>query len=137
MSKRDSFKTEVRTDQRTQAFAALMESVYSAMRKLNITPEAVQAEILRRAEYREAQEAQQQEALSQGDTLIGVQEVAAMAQVPVSNVSNWIKRYSPEDPTHRLSGSLSFPTPIAKLKCGPVYSKQKVERWLAGTGRLK
>ena len=50
--------------------------------------------------------------------LAGITEVAELASISRSAVSNWIKR----DP--------SFPRPLAVLACGPIWDKADVETWL-------
>jgi hypothetical protein len=53
------------------------------------------------------------------ETLIGLFEIAELANVSPSAVANWRKRFS------------DFPTPLAELKSGPVFSKNQVKLWLA------
>ena len=50
--------------------------------------------------------------------LVGISEIAELAEVSRSAVSNWISR----DP--------SFPQPIADLACGQIWQKADIERWL-------
>jgi hypothetical protein len=50
--------------------------------------------------------------------LVGIHEVAAMAGVTSSAVSNWIARYT------------DFPEPVAELHCGRIYTRAEVQRWL-------
>ena len=50
--------------------------------------------------------------------LAGITEIAELASISRSAVSNWIKR----DP--------SFPRPLAVLACGPIWDKADVETWL-------
>jgi len=52
------------------------------------------------------------------ESLIGVYEVAELANVSPSAVANWRKRFP------------DFPAPLAELKSGPVYSESKIRRWL-------
>ncbi len=52
-------------------------------------------------------------------SLIGVFEVAEMANVSASAVANWRKRFS------------DFPAPLVELKSGPVFSESDVKLWLA------
>jgi hypothetical protein len=52
-------------------------------------------------------------------TLIGVYEIAEMAGVSPSAVTNWRKRFS------------DFPRPLAELKSGPVFGEAQVKLWLA------
>ena len=52
------------------------------------------------------------------ETLIGVFEVAELANVSASAVANWRKRFP------------DFPTPLAELKSGPVFSESAVKLWL-------
>lgn len=53
------------------------------------------------------------------ETLIGVFEIAELANVSSSAVANWRKRF-PE-----------FPSPLVELKSGPVFSENQVKLWLA------
>src|SRR5438105_10856830 len=53
------------------------------------------------------------------ETLIGVFEIAEMANVSASAVANWRKRFP------------DFPSPLAELKSGPVFSENHVRLWLA------
>lgn len=53
------------------------------------------------------------------ESLIGVFEIAELANVSASAVANWRKRF------------LDFPTPLADLKSGPVFSENQVRLWLA------
>ncbi len=53
------------------------------------------------------------------ESLIGVFEIAEMANVSPSAVANWRKRFS------------DFPVPLADLKSGPVFSENQVKLWLA------
>ena len=53
------------------------------------------------------------------ESLIGVFEIAELANVSPSAVANWRKRFS------------DFPAPLAELKSGPVYAESKVKLWLA------
>ena len=53
------------------------------------------------------------------ETLIGVFEIAALANVSPSAVANWRKRFP------------DFPNPLAELKAGPVFSENQVKLWLA------
>ncbi len=52
-------------------------------------------------------------------SLIGVYEVAEIANVSASAVANWRKRFP------------DFPVPLAELKSGPVFSESDVKLWLA------
>ncbi len=52
-------------------------------------------------------------------TLIGIYEVAEMANVSASAVANWRRRFS------------DFPTPLAELKSGPVFGESQIKMWLA------
>lgn len=52
-------------------------------------------------------------------SLIGVFEVAEMANVSASAVANWRKRFP------------DFPAPLAELKAGPVFEESQVKLWLA------
>lgn len=56
------------------------------------------------------------------ESLIGVFEIAEMANVSASAVANWRKRFP------------DFPTPLAELKSGPVFSESQVKLWLARRG---
>ncbi len=53
------------------------------------------------------------------ETLIGVFEIAEIANVSPSAVANWRKRFP------------DFPSPLAELKSGPVFSENQVKLWLA------
>ncbi len=53
------------------------------------------------------------------ESLIGIFEIAEMANVGASAVANWRKRFS------------DFPAPLAELKAGPVFSESQVKLWLA------
>lgn len=53
------------------------------------------------------------------ETLIGVFEIAELANVSPSAVANWRKRFA------------DFPSPLAELKSGPVFSENQVKLWLA------
>jgi len=56
------------------------------------------------------------------ESLIGVFEIAEMANVSASAVANWRKRFR------------DFPAPLAELKSGPVFSESQVKLWLARRG---
>jgi hypothetical protein len=53
------------------------------------------------------------------ESLIGVFEVAELANVSPSAVANWRKRFP------------DFPAPLVELKSGPVFSENQVKLWLA------
>lgn len=53
------------------------------------------------------------------ESLIGVFEIAELANVSPSAVANWRKRFS------------DFPAPLVELKSGPVFSEGDVKLWLA------
>jgi hypothetical protein len=53
------------------------------------------------------------------EILIGIYEIAEMANVSASAVANWRKRFA------------DFPAPLAELKSGPVFSESQVKLWLA------
>ena len=53
------------------------------------------------------------------ETLIGVFEIAELANVSASAVANWRKRFP------------DFPAPLAELKSGPVFAENQVKLWLA------
>ncbi|MBQ5962928.1 Z1 domain-containing protein [Massilia sp. ZL223] len=53
------------------------------------------------------------------DTLLGIFEVASLAQVGTSAVANWRKRFS------------DFPSPVAELRSGPVFLESQIRAWLA------
>jgi len=53
------------------------------------------------------------------DSLIGLYEIAEIANVSPSAVANWRKRFS------------DFPTPLADLKSGPVFRQNQIKLWLA------
>ncbi|GMU82464.1 MAG: hypothetical protein AMXMBFR47_23350 [Planctomycetota bacterium] len=52
-------------------------------------------------------------------SLIGVFEIAELANVGASAVANWRKRFA------------DFPSPLAELKSGPVFDENQVRLWLA------
>lgn len=52
-------------------------------------------------------------------SLIGIYEIAELADVSASAVANWRKRFS------------DFPTPLAELKSGPVFGESQIKLWLA------
>lgn len=52
-------------------------------------------------------------------SLIGIYEIAEMANVSPSAVANWRKRFT------------DFPAPLAELKSGPVFGESEVKLWLA------
>jgi hypothetical protein len=52
-------------------------------------------------------------------SLIGIYEIAEMANVSASAVANWRKRFA------------DFPAPLAELKSGPVFGEAQVKLWLA------
>jgi len=56
------------------------------------------------------------------ESLIGVFEIAEMANVSASAVANWRKRFA------------DFPASLAELKSGPVFSESQVKLWLARRG---
>ena len=51
-------------------------------------------------------------------TLLGIAEIAALAEVTKQAVSNWRVRYD------------NFPRPIQSLRSGPVWEKEKVDAWI-------
>src|SRR5438309_962110 len=53
------------------------------------------------------------------ESLIGIFEIADIANVSPSAVANWRKRFP------------DFPTPLVELKSGPVFSENQVKLWLA------
>src|SRR5258708_15079469 len=53
------------------------------------------------------------------ESLIGVFEIAEIANVSPSAVGNWRKRFS------------DFPAPLAELKSGPVFEENQIKLWLA------
>ena len=52
-------------------------------------------------------------------TLIGMYEIAEIANVSASAVANWRKRFP------------DFPSPLAELKSGPVFAEGQIRLWLA------
>lgn len=52
------------------------------------------------------------------ESLIGLFEIAELASVSPSAVANWRRRFS------------NFPSPLAELKSGPVFSESQVKLWL-------
>jgi len=53
------------------------------------------------------------------ESLIGIYEIAELANVSPSAVANWRKRFS------------DFPAPLADLKSGPVFGENQIKLWLA------
>src|SRR5438552_3050023 len=53
------------------------------------------------------------------ESLVGVYEIAEIANVSPSAVANWRKRFA------------DFPPPLAELKSGPVFSENAVRLWIA------
>lgn len=53
------------------------------------------------------------------EMLIGIFEIAELANVSPPAVANWRKRFS------------GFPAPLAELKSGPVFSENQIKLWLA------
>jgi hypothetical protein len=53
------------------------------------------------------------------ESLIGIFEIAELANVTTSAVANWRKRFP------------NFPAPLAELKSGPVFSEGQIKLWLA------
>jgi len=53
------------------------------------------------------------------ESLIGIFEIAELANVSASAVANWRKRFP------------DFPAPLADLKSGPVFSENQVKLWIA------
>lgn len=51
--------------------------------------------------------------------LIGIYEIAELANVSPSAVANWRKRFQ------------DFPAPLAELKSGPVFGESQIKLWLA------
>src|SRR5260370_25108879 len=51
--------------------------------------------------------------------LIGLHEVASLAEVSPSAVANWRKRFQ------------DFPAPLVELKSGPVFREADIQVWLA------
>ncbi|MEM5461568.1 AAA family ATPase [Paraburkholderia phytofirmans] len=52
------------------------------------------------------------------DELVGIGEIASLANVSKQAVSNWRARYE------------HFPQPIQTLQSGPVWHREKIERWI-------
>lgn len=52
------------------------------------------------------------------ESLLGVAEVAALADVTKQAVSNWRMRYN------------NFPRPLQNLQSGPVWEREKIEGWI-------
>ena len=52
------------------------------------------------------------------DELVGINEIADLAGVSRQAVANWRVRFA------------DFPTPLAKLKAGPVFSRSQIRSWL-------
>ena len=55
--------------------------------------------------------------------LIGVKEIAEMAEVSSAAVANWLKRYS------------DFPIPVEKVGSGPVFDSDDIAEWLKGRNK--
>jgi|ERR1035437_2216156 type I restriction enzyme M protein len=55
--------------------------------------------------------------------LIGVKEIATMADVSSAAVANWLKRHS------------DFPIPVEKMGSGPVFDSDEVAAWLKGRNK--
>jgi hypothetical protein len=53
------------------------------------------------------------------DDLVGLQEIAELANVTSSAVANWRRRFA------------DFPAPLVELKSGPVFSRETIRAWLA------
>jgi len=53
------------------------------------------------------------------ESMIGIFEIAELANVSPSAVANWRKRFS------------EFPAPLVELKSGPVFSESSIRLWLA------
>ena len=53
------------------------------------------------------------------DDLVGLQEIAELANVTSSAVANWRRRFP------------DFPAPLVELKSGPVFSRETILAWLA------
>jgi hypothetical protein len=51
--------------------------------------------------------------------LVGLQEIADIAEITSSAVANWRRRFP------------DFPKPLADLKSGPVFAKEDVQAWLS------
>lgn len=58
------------------------------------------------------------------DKIVGLSEIAQMANVSTAVVNNWINRY--ED----------FPAPIYHLKAGNFYNESQIETWLKRKGKI-
>lgn len=52
----------------------------------------------------------------------GLAEIAQLARVSPQLVSNWAKR------------SEDMPKPLARLKCGPIWDKAEITKWLVSLG---
>lgn len=59
----------------------------------------------------------------ESNQLVGLSEIAEIAQVTRAAVQNWRSRY--ED----------FPEPITTLYMGPVFNWRDIKKWLVATGR--
>src|ERR1035441_6481366 len=55
--------------------------------------------------------------------LIGVKEIATMADVSSAAVANWLKRHS------------DCPIPVEKMGSGPVFDSDEVAAWLKGRNK--
>lgn len=54
--------------------------------------------------------------------LVGIQEIADLAQVSASAVTNWRKRHA------------DFPVAVSELRSGPVFEERQVAEWLRSKG---
>jgi hypothetical protein len=61
------------------------------------------------------------------DDLMGLSEIAALADTGKTNVSSWMDR-------RRVNG---FPQPLVQLTMGGVYARSEVEPWLRAHGYLR
>ena len=51
-------------------------------------------------------------------SIVGIYEIAQMANVSPQAVCNWRKRYA------------DFPEPFVQLKMGPLFKSRKIKTWL-------
>jgi chromosome partitioning protein len=57
------------------------------------------------------------------ESLVGVAEIAAHANVSTQAVVNWAKRHP------------KFPKPVRVLRSGPIFLSDEVAKWMEATGR--
>lgn len=60
----------------------------------------------------------------QMDEIIGLSEIAKLANTSTAAVNNWINRYS------------DFPSPVSQIQAGKFYNCSQVESWLRKKGKI-